>query len=545
MTVTSSALHDALGPAPQSEPAIGREDDMVKNTAGGYVFPVDVWTRLDRFLMLGTDSGTYYTDQRALTLENAKAVREAIKEEPYQTLRRVVQVSEEGRAPKNDQALFALAMVAAYAPPDVKQLALEELPKVARIGTHLFLFVSFLKQMRGFGRSVKRALEDWYLCRSDGSVALQVTKYRQRHGWSHRDVLRVAHPATLRPVKNDMFSWIVNPDKYEVNESTHGHLRNFLTLQTAKTSGEAARMVGGSITHEMIPTHLKNVDVWEALLMQGLPITALIRNLPTLTRHNLLVPMSETEEKARARLTSAEHLAAGRVHPMNVLIAAKTYAAGKSVRGKATWDPNPNIVEALDTAFHMSFGHLPTINKRVYVGLDVSGSMGWDQLMGVPGFTPAIAGAALSVVFARQAAQSVIYGFSTGEGRSPRFGWMPSPAMRQLPIVKNTSLNDAIRLSTGLAFGATDCAMPMLHAMKEGIEADAFVVITDNETWHGKIHPFQALQMYRKKTGIMAKLVVVGMTATGFSIADPSDAGMLDVVGFDAAVPRVVQEFLN
>jgi 60 kDa SS-A/Ro ribonucleoprotein len=36
---------------------------------------------------------------------------------------------------------------------------------------------------------------------------------------------------------------------------------------------------------------------------------------------------------------------------------------------------------------------------------------------------------------------------------------------------------------------------------------------------------------------------VVGMTATEFTIADPSDAGMLDVVGFDAAAPAVMADF--
>ena len=42
---------------------------------------------------------------------------------------------------------------------------------------------------------------------------------------------------------------------------------------------------------------------------------------------------------------------------------------------------------------------------------------------------------------------------------------------------------------------------------------------------------------------INAKLVVVGMTASNFSIADPRDAGMLDVVGFDTATPKVISEF--
>ena len=69
--------------------------------------------------------------------------------------------------------------------------------------------------------------------------------------------------------------------------------------------------------------------------------------------------------------------------------------------------------------------------------------------------------------------------------------------------------------------------------------------MTDNETWAGKIHPVEALRDYRKTMGIPAKLVVVGMTSTGFSIADPDDGGMLDVVGFDAAAPAVIADFLR
>jgi 60 kDa SS-A/Ro ribonucleoprotein len=106
-------------------------------------------------------------------------------------------------------------------------------------------------------------------------------------------------------------------------------------------------------------------------------------------------------------------------------------------------------------------------------------------------------------------------------------------------------LTDAVKAVSNLPFGGTDCALPMLYALEHGIEVDAFHVYTDNETWAGAVHPVKALQQYRQKTGIPAKLVVVGMTATGFSIADPNDAGMLDIVGFDAGAPAVMADFIR
>jgi 60 kDa SS-A/Ro ribonucleoprotein len=96
----------------------------------------------------------------------------------------------------------------------------------------------------------------------------------------------------------------------------------------------------------------------------------------------------------------------------------------------------------------------------------------------------------------------------------------------------------------GLSSGGTDCALAGVVALKEKWEVDTFVY-TDNETWAGNIHPAQALREYRERMGIAAKLVVVAMASNGFSIADPDGAGMLDVVGFDAATPNVISDFMK
>ena len=96
---------------------------------------------------------------------------------------------------------------------------------------------------------------------------------------------------------------------------------------------------------------------------------------------------------------------------------------------------------------------------------------------------------------------------------------------------------------SGLPFGGTDCALPMLYAQALEREIDTFVIYTDSETWAGDIHPVQALRDYRHASGIDARLVVVGMVSNGFSIADPTDPGMLDVVGFDTATPQLISDF--
>ncbi len=165
------------------------------------------------------------------------------------------------------------------------------------------------------------------------------------------------------------------------------------------------------------------------------------------------------------------------------------------------------------------------------LALDVSGSMGNGEIAGVPGLTPRIGSAAMALVTAATEKQCEMVAFSD--------------EMRPITISPRQRMDDVIKSTANIPFGRTDCALPMLWALKNNVQADAFVIYTDSETWFGTIHPVQALAKYREQTGIPAKLVVVGMVANNFSIAHPNDAGMLDVVGFDSAAPQLLSDFLR
>jgi 60 kDa SS-A/Ro ribonucleoprotein len=145
---------------PQSAPLDGRQ---VKNNAGGFVFQLSDWARLDRFLVLGSDAPTYYQRARDLTRENAACVERCFDLDRDRTVARVVEISETGRAPKNDAAIFALALGAAHKDLAVRRAALAALPRVCRTSTHLFQFVAAAHSLgRGWGRALKRAVGDWY-----------------------------------------------------------------------------------------------------------------------------------------------------------------------------------------------------------------------------------------------------------------------------------------------------------------------------------------------------------------------------------------------
>lgn len=544
------AEHVSTKTTPQNEPVPGKP--TMPNSAGGFSFAVDDWVRLERFLVLGCEGGSYYATERKLTQENAAAVICCVKADGAEAVRRIAAISEAGRAPKNDPAIFALALAAAHGDPAAKGAAYAALPRVCRTGTHLFQFAAASNELRGWGRGLRKAVADWYLTKSPRDLAYQVTKYQQRDGWSHRDLLRLAHVRAADDERQGVFRWVTHgadaaAGPLSVRRSPAGReavevvypavtaelpvpIRAFEMAKRATTAAEVAGLIREfRLVRECIPTQFLDApEVWEALLAE-MPLTAMLRNLATLTRAGILAPDSDGTRKVVADLIDAERLRKARLHPLAVLVALKTYAQGHGVRGKTTWTPVQEIVDALDAAFYLAFRAVVPTGKRWLLALDVSGSMTCGQVGGMTGISPRVGSAAMALVTAATEADHHIMGFSN--------------TLVPVDIGPGMRLDAAIRAIDGVPMGGTDCALPMLYAAEQKRPVDVFVVYTDSETWFGKVHPFQALQQYRDTMGIPAKLVVVGMVSNGFTIADPSDAGMLDVVGFNTTAPAVIADF--
>tara|TARA_Y100000052_G_scaffold27554_2_gene36272 strand:- start:15046 stop:16680 length:1635 start_codon:yes stop_codon:yes gene_type:complete len=522
---------------------------MVPNPAGGAAYPVDNWMRLDRFLVLGSEGGSYYAGERELTRENASAVLDCLAEDGQRVVKRVVQISQAGRAPKNDPAIFVLALAASVEDEATRRAALGALRQVCRTGTHLFQFAGAVNAMRGWGRALRRAVADWYLDRPVDSLAYQAVKYRQREGWTHRDLLRLAHPKAGEgdEARGVLFDWICGREAdLSALPAIVRAAEEVKTLETPDAVAALIREAG--LPREAVPTEwMQERAVWDAMLAD-MPMTAMIRTLNRMTAVGLIAPMSDAARYVGSRISDPVALEKARIHPLALLIAHATYASGRGLRGSLTWEPVRDVVDALDEAFYKAFEVVEPSGNRILQALDVSGSM-MAPIAGTP-LSAREASAAMALVTLATEPEVHTIGFTSAGGdewkapQSARFsGWTNS--VSTLPISPKQRLSDVVDTVSGLPFGGTDCALPMLYAMERGLKVDAFVVYTDSETWAGDIHPSEALRQYREKTGIPAKLVVVGMVANNFSIADPDDAGMLDVVGFDTATPAVIADFLR
>jgi len=513
--------------------------DQVENSAGGFSWEVDKWNALRRFLILGTAGGTYYISEKKLTEQGLDTIKTCLSAGTgKRTVDEIVAISLEGRAPKNDYALFALAAVVAFGDEETKRYALDNLGKVARIGTHLFMFANFLNDFGCLtGRAKRRAFAEWYTNKSPDKLAYDVIKYRQREGWTHRDILRLSHPGSISEVPEshkNIFAWVTKEEELtnRVGKiALPSIIGGFKYAQNSESPEETASLVHEfGLPREALKTeHLNSPVVWQALLEAGMPLTAMIRNLGNMTKLGVLTSQSDATKIVVEALRNDEAIKRARIHPLNVLFAMRTYASGRGYRGSGAWEPVTKIIDALDGAFYKAFDNVEPTGKRIMLALDISSSMGWGAVGGTP-LTPYEAEAAMALVTAAVEDDVEIMGFAHN--------------FMKLNISPRQRLTDAVAEVKRHGFGGTDCSLPMIYAGKKGLEIDGFVVYTDNETWAGRMHPKQALDNYRRESGIDARLVVVGMVANNFTIADPLDKGMLDVVGFDTATPNIISEFI-
>lgn len=543
---------------PQSQPIPGT--DQIKMPSGGYGWKVSDQTVLDRFLILGTEGGTYYVSEQKLTRGSATTILKLIASDGVQVVKRVVEISQAGRAPKNDPALFVLAMAAKLGNEETKRAAYQALPQVARIGTHLFHFLEYAKGLGNLGgNGFKRALARWYNDKEVDRLAYQMIKYQQRDGWSHKDALRLGHPKPATPEHESLFLYAINGRQKELSDSPDSvpeNLRQVWAFERLKSSGlslkDALLLIRNyRLPHECIPNDLKNKpEVWEAML-ENMPLGAVIRNLAKMSSLGMLHNSASVTRLICDRLTDVDIIKSARLHPIAYLFALTTYVRGAGVKGKLTWDPCGKISDALSEGFVRAFGAVEPTHKRICIALDVSGSMGSAVLNSH--LTCRQASAAMALVSMSVEENYEVLGFTAGshlgnrslKGTNPGGWYRQMGGITPLNISPKQRLDDIIDYIKRLDFGATDCSLPMRWATEYKIPFDAFIIFTDGESWAGPVHVTQALGTYRQKMGIEAKLISVAMAGGDFSVANAADPNQVDVIGFDSNTPHFISQFIS
>lgn len=514
---------------PQSQPIPGREAAMIQGRSSGWMFKADVWSMLRRCLLIGTVQSTYYAGKQELTDEFVEVLQQAIALDPDRVASEILYASD-GRAINNSAPLFALVLLSMGETPEAKQAFQEIFPKVVRTGSHFYEWLSYTKAMRGFGKIVREAGKSWLSNLDVKALAYQLLKYQQRQGFSHRDALRLFHVKPLTEEHHRLFQWVMQGWENLPRKAPSGALAQIWWYEWLKRNPDQTRqaIAQGRLTHEMAaPVGKMDKKAWQ-LLFNDMPIGALLRNLGSLTELGVLTANHRDNLKRIEKvLNSAEHLRKGRIHPIDILKALKTYQSGGQLgRSQKTWQPIPRIIDILERSLELSFDVMQPTGKVFLHAIDVSGSMSCYSVSSI-GLTCCEIATTMALATAKAEQNYVIRGFAT--------------EFRDLKITARDSFSDAIAKATSQNFGGTDASVAYDWAIKHKVKADVFCFWTDCESWAGRKHPSQALVEYRRKVNPHAKAVYVTLAPYDISLVDPQDSMSWDVAGFDPGTPRLLQ----
>lgn len=530
------------GLTPSTQPLKGLVDVQVKNSEDHYVFKVTPETLLTRFLVLGTTSQTYYQDAQELTESALDELAVTIRDDAKWVVSFTKMMVHQKRVIRKTPALFLMAFMSNHVNFDVRVEALKAGMGFAKTGSQLLEFVSYIKLFRSFGRSVKKAIQEWYLTRTAEEVLFQANKYPSRYGFSHRDLLRIAHPVPKTSEMNDAFKYITSgehaftlPDKYRYRDSVK---------DIDPDTVEAERAVEAMINHhklprEMLPSQLLSKDyTWETLFKAGMPQNALLRNLGTLASKGVFDRPSNVEA-----LTERLSGDMANIHPWDVFVTRMVYEMGRGVRGNNTWNVDGRITMALDKLFTRSFASFKPNGKRKLIALDISASM-------CPYYTeehekPFKLAAAMAYIMKKAEPNADVFAFKDQVLHIPE-------------NVFDLSLGEFITLIKQNLGGPTDAHKVMTHAhchakgtyientqvqLNPGTYEE-IIFLTDNEA-NGKEHTWELLDIYRKEHVPYCKFVSIAFAPNNFSLANPKDPLSMDFCGFDSAAFKVMYDFLN
>jgi 60 kDa SS-A/Ro ribonucleoprotein len=560
-----------------------------------FVYNLSIKDYILRLLVLGTRENKY--DQRAkqLSTEDMAYIQAQIKAGHGEEILNIVkEVYKESRAPKFDNTFLVLAMLCKAENPMVKRLSLAALANFRTL-SHLYMWKNFHagildpvsgEKSKGFGRAVKRELNNWILSYRYKALdlAYQITKYQSREGWSFKNILQCTHVCT-KTGDNRLLLNRKNPNPHNVKPTefdlvlryavngidamtdlawdlpplspvcTYLKAVHFAKHCTEENKSDLIHLVyEHTLTREQVPTwSLTDTDVLTALLCNKqktritMPLNALLRNLGNMTKNQVFATEKITDI-VRLHLTDPSIIKYSHIHPVTVLTAWFTYKKGMGNKGHNQWEPCPDIVAALEEMFYLSFKNVEPTGKRICFLIDSSGSMRDDSLC--EGVSNAEAAALLAMIFARSETgekDRPAHAFYLFTSKNTNYWGHGNTGLTDISDVidANAPLENVLNAVQRSDWGSTDISMGILEALKYKRQYDAFVVITDNDVNSG-IKPAEAMRQYRKGLKLpQSKLVVVATKGTDITIADPADPFMLDMCGFDAHGPKILQDFIK
>jgi 60 kDa SS-A/Ro ribonucleoprotein len=358
---------------------------------------------------------------------------------------------------------------------------------------------------KSLGTLPKRLLREWI----DRASAEQIVQAAVGTSPSLADVIRMVHPKPIDATREALYAWIIGrpfdenvlPPKVSAYEAFKRDPRGALP----------------QVPFQYLTSLPRDAEHWKTLA-RTVSWQTLRMSLNTFARNGVFKD-AEMVAAVAARLRAQSEIERARVFPYQLLAACQ--AGAKLPR---------EILLALQDAMEIATRNVPSIDGRVVVGVDVSGSMGSPITGYRKGSTSSMrcvdVAALIAACLQRANPTARVLPFDTGVRRvalNPR----------------DSVMTQAARLSA-LFGGGTNVSAPLAKLNGERAQVDLVVLVSDNESWfdaRGGGGPTEAMRQWSqlKARCPNAKLVCIDLQPVMTSQLVERD-DIVHVGGFSDAV---------
>ncbi|CAG5096975.1 Similar to ro60: 60 kDa SS-A/Ro ribonucleoprotein (Xenopus laevis) [Cotesia congregata] len=533
-------------------------------------------TRFVRYLYIGKEYPVYYsgtwTNQNHFTMAKVTSIVElaADKDTELFPITKIKQLLESGSVPKPETLIFSLAVCARQEKSEkLRQAAYNFISEECKNPEQFMLFIEYASQLskqssipkHGYGHGWRSMVNKWYLSHDVKNLAECVTKYKSRHGWKHKDIIKLSHPVTkgLGPDMQAVFKYIMfGLDKAKLefgNETKAIEILHFIErVDNFRQCEDAIRAAGliRTCNYKLDHVHASLIDspeVWEALI-ESMDLPTLVENLQRIHNLGLLIPTSQLTEKILSAITNKDQILRSKIRPAVILMAVKTYEdpdkipvftkrkLGRKNKLKHRQLPNPDkrIIDALYSALNISFANIEPTGLRVLITVSTES---WKKKqithVSVDTFKPWVLEAACIIALGllRSEDKVTVSAFTATEGLNAR----------PVHLDKNATYQEAYEKMRVRVNVPPNLGKPILWAAHHRRKYDVFINVVDKMR---EKYDFtsRAMDLYKKKMNLPnTRLVnwVVGTTSTYMESKYVND--VLTVCGFDVHVPKVIEAF--
>ncbi|XP_068217190.1 RNA-binding protein Ro60-like [Palaemon carinicauda] len=484
--------------------------------------------------------------------------------------------------PYVDKEAVVLCLAVASKQGDQKKLVTDAHSAVRELcrSTHLFfLFIQISKMISkksghtGWGRGLRRAVNEWYLSWEPQRLALEVTRHSSAHGWTHRDVIRLAHlklkemPMGTQVVLHYVFMGLEKTVKeYSGKDNTSDllDLMQVLDKDGHPKDGEGdwdvnqvinkvnkLHEVFGSVALDDVPSQsLKSPEVWSHML-DKLGGESALASVNRMSKASLLNPGPENNAlpaKLGDRLKH-EDLTGGSITPTQVLMALHAYEhptrylgeggarrAGKSPRlaGKVQVrrpsKVNPLVTDALHSLIASSAKSIPKTSRKLAVCIDVRASMG---TLHVHTGNPEGKGE----VSCYEAAAVTVLSLSSG-GTNPAVSTLAfsGDSLGELKVPEGATISMLSEKFKETVIGPVNVEAALNWAVENKVET--LVIVSLKFDPHLAV---ETLKQVNEKNNTQIRLVLCGFV--GKFMEAPRTENFLLALGFDQRTPCIIRAF--